>query len=463
MTDAMQVLSQILTLADADAALTKFLTIDGQDPILPTNFLLGTAASATLAAVGLAATDIWALRTGSHQQVTVDTRLASIALRSERYLRVGDDPPEDPWGAISGVYETKDGRWIQLHCNFPHHRDGVLAVLRCADDPKEVETAVAAWDGEDLENALAEAGMCASMLRDADEWGAHPQGKAVADLPLFEIIKIGDSDPEPLPAGKRPLSGIRALDLTRVLAGPVCGRMLAGLGADVMRIAGPHLPFIPPLIVDTGLGKLSAHLDLRRESGRTALRNLVRDADIFTQGYRPGAIARHGFSPEALAELRPGIVCVSLCAYSHAGPWRNRRGFDSLVQTASGISHEGGEDGRPGPLPAQALDHVTGYLAAFGAMTALARRAREGGSWLVRLSLAQTGHWLKRLGRLDGDIDGRTLPDPAIDDVRDLLMQSDSPFGRLTHVKPPIGLSDTPMGWDRPAVPLGTHPPEWPA
>ncbi len=463
MTDTRQALEQILAVGGNDASLMNSLEIEGQDPVLPTNFLLGTAAGATLAAVGLAAADIWELRNGSRQQITVDTRLASIALRSERYLRVDDELPEDPWGAISGVYQSKDNRWIQLHCNFPHHRDGVLAVLQCADDPTEVKVAVATWNGEDLENALAEAGMCASMLRDADEWAAHPQGKAIAQLPLFEIIKIGDSEPEPLPAGERPLSGIRALDLTRVLAGPVCGRMLAGLGADVMRIAGPHLPFIPVLIADTGLGKLSAHVDLREQSGRMALMNLVRDADIFTQGYRPGAIAGHGFSPEALAEARPGIVCVSLCAYSHAGPWQNRRGFDSLVQTASGISHEGGEDGTPGPLPAQALDHITGYLAAYGAMTALARRAREGGSWLVRLSLAQTGHWLKSLGRLNGDVDGRTLPDPAIDDVRDLLMQSDSPFGRLTHVKPPVGLSDTPMGWDRPAVPLGTHPPEWPA
>ncbi len=463
MTDTRKILEQIVALGGNDASLINSVTIEGQDPVLPTNFLLGTAAGTSLAAVGLAAADIWAVRGGARQQVTVDTRLASVALRSERYLRVGDEPPEDPWAPISGVYRTKDNRWIQLHCNFPHHRDGVLAVLQCANDPDEVRLAVATWNGEDLENALAEAGMCASMLRNADEWAAHPQGQAIADLPLLEIIKIGDSDPEPLPAAKRPLSGVRALDLTRVLAGPVCGRMLAGLGADVMRIAGPHLPFIPVLIADTGLGKLSAHVDLREESGRAALMDLVRDADIFTQGYRPGAIAGHGFSPEALAEARPGIVCVSLCAYSHAGPWQNRRGFDSLVQTASGISHEGGENGAPGPLPAQALDHVTGYLAAYGAMTALARRAREGGSWLVRLSLAQTGHWLKGLGRLDGDVDGRTLADPGIDDVRDLLMESDSPFGRLTHVKPPIALSDTPMGWDRPAVPLGTHPPQWPA
>jgi len=255
---------------------------------------------------------------------------------------------------------------------------------------------------------------------------------------------------------------VRTLDLTRVLAGPVCGRLLAGFGADVMRVAGPHLPSVETLVIDTGLGKLSTHLDLRQAADRDRLTALVQAADIFVQAYRPGAIAGHGFTPEALAVARPGIVCVDLCAFSHKGPWHASRGFDSLVQTASGIAHEGGDGNAPKHLPAQALDHVTGYLAAFGAMISLARRAREGGSWLVRLSLAQTGHWVKGLGRLDIGIDGRTLPDPTAEEVADLLTESDSPFGRLTHVVPPIGLSETPMSWTRPAVSLGTHEPVWP-
>ena len=207
--------------------------------------------------------------------------------------------------------------------------------------------------------------------------------------------------------------------MTRVLAGPVCGRLLAGFGADVMRIAGPHLPSVETLVIDTGLGKLSAHLDLRQAADRDRLSALAGEADVFVEAYRPGAIAGHGFTPEALAAVRPGIVCVDLCAFSHAGPWHASRGFDSLVQSASGIAHEGGDGDAPKHLPAQALDHVTGYLAAFGAMIALARRAREGGSWLVRLSLAQTGHWVTGLGRLDIGIDGRTLPDPTAEDVAD--------------------------------------------
>jgi crotonobetainyl-CoA:carnitine CoA-transferase CaiB-like acyl-CoA transferase len=462
MTDATTALRDILGAVDRPMAGPAEYAITGQDPVLPTHFRLGTAASAALTAVGLAAADLWELRTGKRQKVTVDTRTASVALRSERYLEVDGKSAHEGWGRISGVYQTKDGRWIQLHCNHPHHAAGTIAVLRCTEDRDAVTKAVAGWNALDLENALAEANMCARMLRSPAEWAAHEQAKAVATLPLIEVIKIGDSKPEPLPEGDRPLAGIRGLDLTRVLAGPVSGRLLAAFGADIMRITAPHLYFSPALAIDTGFGKLSAQLDLRQKADRDRLMALAREADIFTQGYRPGTIAGRGFSPEALAELRPGIVCVSLCAYSHAGPWRNLRGFDSLVQTASGISYEGGE-GKPGPLPAQALDHCTGYLAAFGTMVALARRAREGGSWLVRLSLAQTGRWIDGLGRHGTLAEAKKVHDPKPGDVRDLTMETDSPFGHLLHLKPPIALSETPMAWTRPPAPLDAHKPAWPA
>jgi crotonobetainyl-CoA:carnitine CoA-transferase CaiB-like acyl-CoA transferase len=463
MTDAKTALGSILSAVDRPMAGPGEYAITGQDPVLPTHFRIGTAASAALTAVGLAAADLWQLRTGKRQKVAVDTRAASIALRSERYLNIDGKPAHEGWGKISGVYQAKDGRWIQLHCNHPHHAAGTVKVLRCAEDRDAVTKAVAGWNALELETALGEANMCARMLRSPEEWAAHDQAKAVAALPLIEIVKIGDSKPEPLPkGGAKPMSGIRGLDLTRVLAGPVSGRLLAGFGADIMRITAPHLYFSPALAVDTGFGKLSAELDLREQAARDTLMALARQADVFTQGYRPGTIAARGFSPEALAEARPGIVCVSLCAYSHAGPWRNMRGFDSLVQTASGISYEGGE-GRPGPLPAQALDHCTGYLAAFGTMMALARRARDGGSWLVRLSLAQTGRWINGLGRLGTLAEAKKLPDPKPEDVRDLIMETDSPFGHLVHLKPPIGLSETPMGWTRPPAPLGSDRPAWPA
>jgi crotonobetainyl-CoA:carnitine CoA-transferase CaiB-like acyl-CoA transferase len=247
-----------------------------------------------------------------------------------------------------------------------------------------------------------------------------------------------------------------------VIAGPECGRTLASHGADVLLVTSPHLPSLPSLVIDTGLGKLSASLDLRRPGDGDRLRSLIAGADVFSQSYRPGALARLGFGPEEVARLRPGIVYVTLSAYSHAGPWRERRGFETLIQSVSGLAHEQGVAGglaRPQHLPAQVVDHAAGYLAAFGALVALARRAREGGSYLVRVSLAQTGRWIDSLGR----VAGRTAADQTLADVRDLLAERDSPFGRLSHVVPAARLSETPASWSRPPVPLGTHEPVWPA
>jgi len=253
------------------------------------------------------------------------------------------------------------------------------------------------------------------------------------------------------------------LDLTRIIAGPVCGRTLAAHGADVLLVSSPHLPSVEQLVIDTGRGKLSTYLDLRAAVGRDALTALLRSADVFVQGYRPGGLAALGFGPQEAAKTRPGIVYVSLSAYGHAGPWSGRRGFDSLVQTASGFNHAeaqaAGSD-KPHPLPMQVLDHATGYFMAFGAMIALTRRIREGGSWHVRVSLAQTGYWVRNLGRIEN---GLACPDPKIEDVRDLLEEADSGFGRLTSVRYSAQLSGTPAHWARPSVPLGTHPPAWPA
>jgi crotonobetainyl-CoA:carnitine CoA-transferase CaiB-like acyl-CoA transferase len=258
---------------------------------------------------------------------------------------------------------------------------------------------------------------------------------------------------------------MRVLDLTRVIAGPVCGRTLAAHGADVLHINGPHLPSIDGLVVDTGRGKRSAGIDLRTPAGRETLRGLAATADVFLQGYRPGAIAGHGFAPAELAALRPGIVCTSLSAYGEVGPWGGRRGFDSLVQTASGFNHAeavaaGADpaDAAPKVLPCQALDHASGYLLAFGTLAALLRRAEEGGSWQVRVSLVGTGMWLRGLGRL---ADGFNAPVPAMADIGELLEETESGFGRLTAMRHSGLLAETPPYWALPSVPLGTHRAEW--
>ena len=440
----------------------------GRDPILPTPFRIGEAAAASLAAVGLAVSDLWELRTGRRQEVSVDTRRATASLRSSRYLTLNDAPAAGERPSVMYVYPAKNGRWSYLHCNFPNHREAALSVLGVAEDREAVRRAVAQWDALELEEAIIAANGAGGMVRSMAEWAQHPQSAAVASLPLMEIERIGDCPPQPLPEGDRPLSGIRVLDLTRVLAGPTCARTLAEHGADVMKVSASHLPSSRSQEYDTGHGKLSTSLDLREEQDIETLRRLVREADVFSQGYRPGTLARRGLSPQDLAKLRPGIVYVSLSAFGRVGPWAERRGFDTVVQTVSGITDRQGQlfpVAEPGPqfYPVSAIDYLTGYLMAFGAMLALGRRAREGGSWLVRISLAQVGKWLVEQGQ---------VPEPELRDVpaefdaaeiKSWSTASDVPEGRLRHLGPTLQLSETQPYWARPTVPLGYHDPVWPA
>jgi crotonobetainyl-CoA:carnitine CoA-transferase CaiB-like acyl-CoA transferase len=438
------------------------------DPILPTPFRITETGTAALAAVGLAVSDLWELRTGRRQDVAVDTRQATASLRSGTYLRIDGTRVPNGRNEVMGVYPAKNGRWSYLHCNFPNHRAAALKVLGVPEDRAAVAKAVAQWNALELEEAIIAAKGAGGMVRTMAEWAQHPQGIAVAGLPLMEIIKIGDSPPEALPPGDRPLSGIRVLDLTRVIAGPTCARTLAEHGAEVLKITGAHLPSLGRQEFDTGHGKLSAHLDLREAKDVETLRGLVRHADIFSQGYRPGTIGSRGFSPEQLAQLRPGIIAVSMCAFSHAGPWASRRGFDTVVQTVSGITHRQGElfpGAQPGPqfYPVSAIDFLTGYLMAYGALVALARRASEGGSWLVRTSLAQVGRWLVERGQVP-EAQLKDVPKeftPA--ELERWSMTSATPAGRLEHLGPVVRLSETPPRWARPTVPLGYHQPAWPA
>ncbi len=453
----MRSLEDLWKTAGCPAESLEHIAIEGSDPVLPSPFKIGEAAAATIGATALAAAELWRLRTGRTQQVHVDTRAAAIAFRSERHLRIDGEPPP-LWDDIAGFHATGDGRWVQLHTNFPHHRERALEVLGCPGDRQSVAEVVAGWKGEELEEALIAAGTCAAFVRTPEEWLAHPQQRAVAALPLLEILPLGDSPPEPQPGAARPLSGVRVLDLTRIVAGPVAARALAADGADVLQVSAPHLPNIDQLVIDTGFGKRATSLDLRTPGGSETLKALLKDADVFLQAYRPGALDALGLSPQALAALRPGIVYVTLSAWGHEGSWCDRRGYDSLVQSATGIAWECGRDGRPGTLPAQAQDHASGYLAAFGALVALARRATQGGSYLVRVSLAQTGHWLKGLGR----IEETGLLEPDNEDIADLLEITKTPFGFVEHVRPDVAtMSETPMHWTIPPVPLGTHDPRW--
>lgn len=451
--------------AEAAAALTELLVIAGMDavpaalrgadPVFPTPYKAGTAGAAALAAVGTAASRLWSLKTDRIQNVRVDVRAAAAAMRSARYLKIDGKAPTEVWDPLSGYYPVKNGRWVSIHCNFRNHRDAAMGVLGNPADRAAAEKASGGWDGLALEDAIHAAKGCAGLARTAEEWARHPHSAAVAAQPLLEIQRIGDSKAEPLPDGKRPLSGVRVLDLTRVLAGPTCARTLAEHGADVLKIAGPHLPDSGTSEFDTGIGKLQAFLDLRTKEGTETLRGLLKTGDVFSQSFRPGTLAARGFSPEEAAKLRPGIVYVTLSAWGTEGPWRDRRGFDSIVQTVSGMAYaQGGE--KPRLLPVSVIDYVSGYLMAFGAMTALARRATEGGSWLVRVSLARTGKWIVDRGFIDGFA---SVPSElAADELKSLLMQTQN----YTHLRPVLELSETPPFWERPPAPLGSHPPAWP-
>jgi crotonobetainyl-CoA:carnitine CoA-transferase CaiB-like acyl-CoA transferase len=463
-----ETLSALLSVAGRDVQLPANVEFSGgADPVLPTPFRITEAAAASLGAVGLAVSDLWELRTGNRQDVGVNPRQATASLRSGQYMTIDGSPGGRERNSVAGVYPAKNGRWSYLHCNFPNHRAAALSVLGVEEDREAVREAVATWDARELEEAIIAAKGAGGMVRSMEEWAQHPQAAAIASLPVLEIEKIGDGPPQPLPDGDRPLSGVRVLDLTRVLAGPTCARTLAEHGADVLRITAPHLPSSSDREDDTGHGKLSAHIDLREKDQLETLMGLVREADIFSQGYRPGTLAQRGFSPEDLARLRPGIVYVSLSAFGSKGPWASRRGFDTVVQTVSGITTRQGElfpGAQPGPqfYPVSAIDYLTGYLMACGTLVALARRVREGGSWSVRISLAQVGRWLVGLGQVPEselhDVSREFTPD----ELERWTTFSNAPGGRLQHLGPVVQLSETRPYWARPSVPLGFHAPVWP-
>ncbi|MBG9386517.1 CoA transferase [Caenimonas aquaedulcis] len=452
-------LAGLWQLAGLPGEALDFAELAGSDPVLPSSFAVGAAAQSTIAAAALAACELGHLRGAPRQQVSVD--MMHAALECIGWFSIDGRVP-DPWDKFSGLYRCADG-WVRVHANFPHHRDGALKLLGlepAAADRAMAEQAMLSWNAIDFESAAAASGLVATALRSFEAWDASPQGAAIASQPLFTMDRIGDAPPlalPPLRAEQRPLEGIRVLDLTRILAGPVGGRALAAYGADVMLVNSPHLPNIEA-IADTSRGKRSAHVDLRTAQGRADMDLLLEGAYVFIQGYRPGGLAALGYGPREAAGRRPGLVYVSLSAYGTQGPWATRRGFDSLVQTAMGFNlaeaRAFGSD-TPRPLPMQILDEATGCLIAMTAAAALHRQQREGGSWHVQLSLAQTGQWLRELGRVEGG------PSAARPSMQPYLETVRSGWGELAGVRHSAQLSRTPAAWVRPSMPPGSHPPRW--
>lgn len=423
---------------------------------LPSWFAVTDLAAASVGAAGLMLAR-YAADGEAAPAVTVDRRLASLWFGWTLHPDGWQMPPT--WDPVAGDYPAKDG-WIRLHTNAPAHRAAALSVLGTAAERDDVACAVANWHAADLETAVVDAGGCAAEMRGLDDWAAHPQGKAVAAEPLVAWTDHDPIEPRRETIDRaRPLAGLRVLDLTRVLAGPIASRFLAAFGADVLRIDPPDWDE-PGVVPEVTLGKRCAGLNLKTSGDRAVFERLLASADVLLHGYRPGALPGLGFDPDARRERNPGLVDVSLDAYGWTGPWAGRRGFDSLVQMSSGIAHHGmtasGAD-RPTPLPVQALDHATGYLLAAAVLSALAER-RQGGVRSARLSLARTAHLLTSAGTVT------PTPEPlkeTADDVAPAIEATD--WGPARRTRFPLTIEGLKPNWPHPASNLRTASPEWAA
>lgn len=472
------VLLSLVTGLGLRAGTESFAVASTGSPLLTSFYPVSALAWASIAGVGLATAELRAdlgLDVTGRAGVEVDRALADawfgLALRP-----VGWELPS-PWDPIAGDYRagvgstgagSTGGGWIRLHTNAPHHRAAALRVLgldAASADRDAVAAAVARWDAHELESAVVGEGGCAAELRTPQEWAAHPQGSAVASEPLVHSERTGlSADAAPArwrPTPARPLTGLRVLDLTRVLAGPVATRVLAGLGAEVLRIDPPDWDE-PAIVPEMTLGKRAARLDAREPTGRDRVLELLADADVLVSGYRADALERLGLGDEVRRGIRPGLVDVSLDAYGHTGPWAARRGFDSLVQMSSGIAAAGlvaGAADRPTPLPVQALDHATGYLTAGAVLAGLAARVREGLGTRSRLSLARTAVELEAARRLAAE-DGHAMDAaaPAPDFPRTPLA---TPWGAAELLPWPLTVGGHPLVWELPPRPLGADEPIW--
>jgi len=425
---------------------------------LPSAFPVTDFACAAVAAAAVGLRELLYARSGSQPRIEVDRRLASfwfaVSIRPSGWSLPG------PWDPMAGDYATRDG-WIRLHTNAPRHRAAAERVLGRRGDRAAVARAVAGWAKSELENAVVAAGGCAAEMRSAAEWLEHPQGRAVMTEPLVHSTGTTDSADRILQQWnpERPLAGVRVLDLTRVLAGPVATRFLAGYGADVLRIDPPDWDE-PGVVPEVTLGKRCARLNLKASVDRECFMALLREADVLVHGYRPTALVALGFDEETLRKIAPGLIDVSLDAYGWQGPWCDRRGFDSLVQMSSGIAATGmawrGAD-RPTPLPVQALDHSTGYLMAAAACRGLAQRQLTRCGHRSRLSLARTAKALTDWSRYY-HIASSITPERE-DDLQPVI--EETTWGPARRLKPPVTIAGTPLGWTRPATALGTAAAGW--
>jgi len=449
-----RLLEQAWDALGGDPAALSHVTFTGPAHTLSSALPVTAFAQATIAAAGLAGRELGVRRgTPGVDRVTVDSRAAAMAFTSDRHLRLAGEPLV-AMHPLSRFRRSADG-WVRLHGNYPHHRAAAFAALG-VDSVEDAVTALDRLEGADIEESFAAHGALAFAVREPHEWAKHPQGLAVAALPLLDFERTGNGDPWCVNAGDLPARGVRVLDLTRVLAGPTATRTLAHFGADVLRVDSPHLPENPGEYWDNASGKRSTLLDLRARGDRGRFDELLAGADVVITGYRPDAMAALGLDHDTLAARRPGLVTVALNAWGPTGPWRDRRGFDSLVQGACGIARiEAGDDERPGAMPTQALDRGTGYLLAAAVLRAMSLRHADHGGSRIDVALARTAHWLSAAHAPDE-------PEHAEEfDAGPFMTSVDGASGRLEHALPPRVFDALPATWATPPTPWGSDPAVW--
>lgn len=466
--------AELMSIRNGTPIIADEIKITGQDPLFFSPFRIGETTADVLAARAVAANDLWELRTGRRQSIEIDVRAAAATSLSggditQKKNKQGIYEPI-PYSvelkhmiSLTQPWQTADHQWLLPHTNLPHLEQRILDILKCESTPESIAEGISKWNADELEDVISEQFACGGKVRTPEEWLAHPHGAYLALKPVVEITKIAESEPVLLPEGDYPASGIKVLDLTRILAGPSCGLGFAEYGADVLMVTSPELPQVPAFVRDTSHGKRSCFLDFKHQEQAQKLRELIKDADVFIDGYRPDRLAAHGFGANDIFKLKPGIIHVSVNCFGSGGPFASRAGWDQVAQAVTGICHTQGEAtkaGQPKLTPVFMCDFMTGFLGTFGALIALARRAKEGGSYQVQVSLCQSAMLLQRQGLIEGfeNASGRLT---AEEFEQYAVFDDNTVYGDLKSFGPVVRMSETSPKWFGTTPELGSNRAEW--